>query len=126
MSTKQTVIVSFMIVFLATMLFAPGAWYHYSTELDTKQKTFPALEDRRIALERILKGSDDCQKPAARLVDDPVEGLKKQLEDETARAANMLGDESKGVVQRQELYEQKAEGSGGQAARRRGEMEGAI
>jgi len=106
MSTKQTVIVTFMIVFLAAMLFSLGAWYHYSAELDTKQKTISTLEDRKGALDTVLKGSVTV-KSLRKLVDDPAEGLKKQLADETARAANMWGDESKGVVQRQALYEQK-------------------
>ena len=112
MSTKQTVIVTFMILFLGTMLFSLGAWYHYSTELDTKLRTIEVLKDRKGALEKTLTGTVGAdgrviQKGLEPLVKNPVDGLEKQLEDEAARARNMLGDESKGVVQRQTLYDQK-------------------
>ena len=34
MSTKQIVIFTFMIIFLAVMLFGLGSWFHYATELE--------------------------------------------------------------------------------------------
>lgn len=105
MSIKQTAIVTAMILFLGTTLFSAGAWFHYSAELDAKKKTIDVLENRKIALDRVLNKPDTGEKAA---VDHPIGGLKKKLADVTAQAVNMLGDESRGTVQRQQLYEQKA------------------
>jgi len=109
MSIKQTVILTFMILFLGGTLFALGAWVYYSSHVDIKNRTIEVLTARSRALDRQLNSSTETRRCERDIVDNPVDGLKKQLADKTQIAANMLGDENRGMTQRQVLYDQKEE-----------------
>ena len=47
MSTKNSIIFAFMIIFLGAMLVTLGMWFHYALELDIKNKALGALEKQR-------------------------------------------------------------------------------
>ena len=109
MSTKQTVIFTFMILFLAGSLFAIGAWFQYSSQLDAKLKMIDALETKKLTINAIIEGPSANPKLGLRyIVTNPVEGLKRQLEDERKRADKM-SNETDGSKQREVLYDKKGE-----------------
>ncbi len=107
MSTKQTVIFTFMIIFLGGFLFSLGAWFHFSSELDAKEKMIASLKDKKVVLEGDLKGTT-VKKGKLKEINDPIEGLEKRARDEAERAAKMLGTEDSGMMRNREvLYEAK-------------------
>ncbi|MCY3020006.1 MAG: hypothetical protein NTW87_13385 [Planctomycetota bacterium] len=107
MSIKQTIIVAFMIVFLATTLGTLGTWFAYSTQISTKDRMISVLEDRAIILRTRIKGT--AERPGLETeVTNPLTGLGKQAKDAADRARTMLGDENSGAAQqRKVLYEAK-------------------
>src|SRR5438045_447253 len=76
MSTKQIVIFTFMILFLAVMLFALGSWFHLATERDIKQKTLDTLP-----LREKERGNAQVKEKAAK-VTEAQDKLVKALADE--------------------------------------------
>jgi hypothetical protein len=110
MSTKQSVIFTFMILFLAAMLFGMGAWFHYSTELDLKEKMIESLKDQLTAA-KIERDGTSSRKGVKAEVDDVSDGLAKKLTDESAKLLKTEGAEgstdSETTRGRQVLYEQK-------------------
>ena len=109
MSTKQTIIFTFMILFLAASIFSLGAWFQLSAQLDAKAKMISSLEDKKIAVNSLIEGPSSNQKLGLRyIVTSPVDGLRKQLDDERKRAEKM-GNEQDGAKQREVLYDKKGE-----------------
>lgn len=107
MSTKQTVIFTFMILFLGAFLFSLGAWFHFSSELDAKEKQIESLKLKKVALDGELKGTN-VKKGLKKEIEDPIEGLDKRARDEADRANKMLGTEDSGMMRnREKLYEDK-------------------
>ena len=108
MSTKQTIIFTFMILFLAGSLFAMGAYFHLSAELDTKNMVLEELKARKhVVQDDIIEGTPI--RPGLRpQINDPVKGLKKQLEDARAQAEK-AGSETDGARKVEILYDKKGE-----------------
>lgn len=79
MSTKQVVIFTFMLLFLAGALGTLGAWFHFATELDIKKNTLEALELQK----REAKGRYDKLTP---LLTDLEKGLDVRLRKQTDEA----------------------------------------
>lgn len=100
MSTKQTVIFTFMIIFLAVMLYSMGAYFHLSSELDAKNRTLEVLDEQKIVLNRIIDGTAVVAGLRSQMKD-PIKGLEKQLSDESNRAQTTEKD----ARERQALYE---------------------
>jgi hypothetical protein len=50
MSTKQSVVFAFMLVFLITTVVTMALWFHFSLEFDVKDRAFKALEERKAEL----------------------------------------------------------------------------
>ena len=104
MSTKQIVIFTFMILFLAVMLFSLGAWFHLSTDLEVKKRTMEVLNLKEKQLEGTLNGdlaSDGLKKQ----ITHPETGLAKRFQDEQSRAENMQNSAVDGTDSRKVLYE---------------------
>jgi len=103
MSTKQTVIFSFMVLFLAGMLFGLGAWFHFDSELDVKKKRVEMLTEQRRVLDLAVTGTSNH--PGLRdTVENVSTGLNKQLEEATKRAEAM-GNETDGAKSLEARYE---------------------
>ncbi|HYG75916.1 MAG TPA: BRCT domain-containing protein [Planctomycetota bacterium] len=90
MSTKQSIIFTFMVLFLAGMLFGLGAWFHFSSELANKAVILEKLTDRRTELNTALNGSTS-RIGLKKVVDDPIEGLRKKVEEAAERANKLKG-----------------------------------
>lgn len=106
MSTKQTVIFTFMILFLGVMLYAIGAYIYWSTEADNARRTIEALKDKKADLELMLNGTT-TRLGLKKLVEDPERGLRGQLEAATQAAVRMKGNEVGGATQREIFYNDK-------------------
>ncbi|HEY3324215.1 MAG TPA: hypothetical protein VGP72_27435 [Planctomycetota bacterium] len=107
MSTKQTVIFTFMLVFLATALGSAGAWFHLGTELDSREKTIEQLKLQKQLLKNVIEGTP-TQKGLKDIVEHPTEGLKAKLTEATNRATAVIGTDDSGMLKnRQVLYDQK-------------------
>ena len=50
MSTKQSVVFAFMLVFLITTVVTMALWFHFSLEFDVKDRALKALEERKAEL----------------------------------------------------------------------------
>ena len=104
MSTKQIVIFTFMIIFLAVMLFALGSWFHYSTELEIKTKALDAVKLKNIELSKVLDG--DASKPGLKkIILDPADGLAAKLSSVKALADAKQTEAQDGPDSRRILYE---------------------
>ncbi|HYF49743.1 MAG TPA: BRCT domain-containing protein [Planctomycetota bacterium] len=109
MSTKQTVIFTFMILFLGVMLFAMGSFFYWSIEHSTREKSLEALKLRKLALESELSNPrvDEATKIPIGLkqrINDPQVGLKVELARATTAAVEMKGNEAGGTVEREIRY----------------------
>jgi hypothetical protein len=104
MSTKQTVIFSFMLVFLAVFIFALGSHIYWSIELAGKKQQVEALTAKAEELAVTLHGTKEH--PGLEIqVNDPENGLKKVLEATQKNVADMEGNESSGAKQREAFYD---------------------
>jgi hypothetical protein len=106
MSTKQTVIFTFMILFLGVMLYAIGAYIYWSTEADNARRTIEALKEKKAELELVLNGTT-TRMGLKKLIEDPERGLRGQLEAATQAAVRMKGNEVGGAAQREIFYNDK-------------------
>ena len=104
MSTKQIVIFTFMIIFLGVMLFAIGAKFHLSTELEIREKTLNVLKLRQKELEGYI-GGDAASKGQKQIISDPETGLDKKLKDAQSLADSMQNNAVDGPDSRRVLYE---------------------
>jgi hypothetical protein len=104
MSTKQIVIFTFMIIFLAVTLFSLGSWYHLSTELEIKNKSVAVLSLKQKELEDLI-GGNAAYKGLKKEITDPETGLAKKLNDSQALADNMQNAAVDGPDSRRVLYE---------------------
>jgi len=91
MSTKQSIIFTFMIIFLAATLIGLGAWFHFSSELATRQVMIEKLTDQKTELNTVLNGSAS-RDSIKKLIDDPVNGMRRQVEEMASRAAKVKGN----------------------------------
>src|SRR3954463_15549717 len=108
MSTKQIVIFTFMVIFLAGMLFALGAWFHLSMELDIRKKALEQLTERELNLQKVVEGDINVD-GSKKKNDDPVDGLKQRVEKERQRVVTIIGAvDSGGEEMRRSLYEAEA------------------
>ena len=107
MSTKQIVIFTFMIVFLAVMLFGLGSWFHYATELEVKKLALSTLQQRSAELTVLIEGDAGHPNSKKKVLSDPTDGLGKKLKDEKDRTEDMQNRASDGVDSRKQLYEDK-------------------
>jgi len=108
MSTKQSVIFTFMVIFLIGTIVALGAYFHYASELSQREKMIEILKGQRADLEYTLKGSEAAKIKGVRaVVKSPEDGLEKQLEQEFARAKSMMGDANSGAEEVRIKYEAK-------------------
>ena len=107
MSTKQTVIFSFMIVFLGVMFYAMGSWFYWSIELAGKKQMLEVLDAKNGDLKIVLNGITN-HPGVEGIVIDPEKGLQRQFE-----AIRRIAEEKKGTAegggaeQRRDLYEKK-------------------
>jgi NAD-dependent DNA ligase len=104
MSTKQIVIFTFMILFLAVMLFSLGAWFHLSTDLEVKKKTMQVLQLKEKQLEGVLNG-DAASDGLKKTITNPDTGLAKRFAEEQSRAEGMQNMAVDGTDSRKVLYE---------------------
>jgi len=102
MSTKQTVIFTFMILFLAVTLFSLGAWFHFSSQLDSKKKEIDQLKLARKTIEDEINGT--ATRPGLRPIVE--EKLRDELAAMTKRTADMKGSPTSGMIERQIRYEE--------------------
>ncbi len=109
MSTKQIVIFTFMIIFLGVMLFAIGAKFHLSTELEIRNKTLGVLKLREKELDGYING-DAAQPGQKKIITDPETGLVKKLKDAQSLADNMQNSAVDGPDSRRVLYEDMQKG----------------
>jgi hypothetical protein len=109
MSTRQTIVYTLFIFFLAAMLFTIGWWLRTNMELDAKAKRYEALDDRLHALEFRLRGTtNNPMLGIVARVDDPVEGLERKLKDLNANRDTVKSSDdpgSPGMEQRKKKYE---------------------
>lgn len=109
MSTRQTVLYSLFIFFIALMLFNLGWWLKTSTELDAKTNRIEALKDRSITLSRQLNGTTNNPMLGVKpRVEDPAEGLEKKLKDliATRETLNTSSDPGNpGMAERRAQFE---------------------
>src|SRR5579862_3590865 len=108
MSTKQIVIFTFMVIFLAAMLFALGAWFHLSMELDIRKKALEQLTEKELNLQKVVEGDINVD-GSKKKNDDPVDGLKQRVEKERQRVTAIIGAvDTGGEEMRKALYEGEA------------------
>jgi len=118
MSTKQSVIFTFMILFLGVMLFAMGSYFYWSIELGSKKTALEALQLRKGELDRDLKSDRAIEiKDASgailrkefvglnKQITDPEFGLQNELRKVSSAAVTMKGNDAGGAVQREMRYE---------------------
>ncbi len=108
MSTKQTILYTLMIFFLAVMLFAMGAWFNSSMKLDQLKKAFESQHEINIVLKRTLNGVGD--NPGLKeIVDDKQKGIIFQS-DELEKQIPLLKDNTDpaapGVKQLEDKYKE--------------------
>jgi hypothetical protein len=97
-----------MVIFLAGMLFALGAWFHLSMELDIRKKALEQLTERELNLQKVVEGDINVD-GSKKKNDDPVDGLKQKVEKERQRVVAIIGAvDSGGEEMRRSLYEAEA------------------
>ncbi|MFH0939262.1 MAG: hypothetical protein V1899_08275 [Planctomycetota bacterium] len=100
MSTKQTIIFTFMLLSLAGMLYALGAWFYWATELGNAQQTLGSLSEKKADLEVVASR-------ISKLIDDPERSLGELLKKATKQAGEMKGNDVSGATQRENIYNEK-------------------
>ncbi|MEI6234756.1 MAG: BRCT domain-containing protein [Planctomycetota bacterium] len=107
MSTKQSILYTLMIFFLAIMLVSIGMWFSASTKLASLKSDLEAKTEINIGLKRQLNGVGDT-KGLINIVDDKQEGLAAKADD-LLKSVPLLWDNpndpaAPGVVQIEEKY----------------------
>src|SRR5205807_5881609 len=84
-----------------------GAWFHFSSELDAKEKMIDSLKGRKTARDNELNGTTTL-KGVIKENDNPIDGLKMRAEAAAVNASKMWGTEDgDGANHRVVLFEQK-------------------
>jgi hypothetical protein len=87
MSTKQVLILTFMIFFLCVMLFAMGTWFYWGTEKESKARALESLKLKYVEQESVIRPAGGSNIRQA--IDNVENGLKKQLTDATELASRI-------------------------------------
>ncbi len=101
MSTKNTIVFIFMVLFLGSTLYTLGAWFHYSLELDIQEKALLSIEERQKDLNAIGLKLDKIRA-------NPEYGLEARLEQWTQKADRIEALVHTDPAARKKLYEEKA------------------